>query len=94
MKPTKQIEAALEALDRLYRGQRREAMAEEMRTLDDIETIRKFISAVPEGYALVPIEPTWDMAEAGYCAGDGDKHARAIYKAMIQAALKESDDEN
>lgn len=34
------------------------------------------------------IEPTEDMWEAGYSAGDGETCARAIYKAMIEAAPK------
>lgn len=47
-----------------------------------------YLNGVPDGYALVPIEPTEEMWEAGYSAGDGETCARAIYKAMIEAAPK------
>ncbi len=44
---------------------------------------------IPEGMALVPIEPTYDQCAAGHKAGrklEGVAKLRASYKAMIQAA--------
>lgn len=45
--------------------------------------------AVPDGYALVPIEPTEEMVAAG---AEGDSqfydHARFVYRAMLSAATK------
>lgn len=50
-------------------------------------------SAVPEGYALVPVEPTEAMVSAGYGAlpdcscTEGDMwRAKLVYKAMLAAA--------
>lgn len=45
--------------------------------------------AVPEGYALVPVEPTPEMVAAG---AEGDSqfydHASFVYRAMLAAAQK------
>ena len=46
---------------------------------------------VPEGYVLVPKEPTEAMIEAGYLAVmatpvDEERPAKVCYKAMIEAA--------
>lgn len=44
---------------------------------------------VPEGYALVPVEPTEEMLEAGYGPAEDGTPAvfpDEIYKAMIKAA--------
>ena len=49
--------------------------------------------AVPEGWKLVPVEPTWEMAKNGACYVSADKSAvergyesKNIYKAMLSAA--------
>ena len=42
---------------------------------------------VPEGYKLVPVEPTRKMEMAGMNAGAGFV-SRSIYKAMIEAVEK------
>lgn len=44
--------------------------------------------AVPDGYALVPIEPTKAMCEAGDRADADMLTVQLIYRAMIDAALK------
>lgn len=46
---------------------------------------------IPEGYALVPIEPTEEMILAGiiYRMDDADQSCAPIYKAMITNAMKE-----
>ena len=41
----------------------------------------------PEGYVLVPVEPTEKMIEAGDVLWD--HHCTSIYEAMIQAAQEE-----
>lgn len=46
---------------------------------------------VPEGYALVPIEPTKEMKQKIVEAGGqefGHKHAYILYKAMLTEAIK------
>ena len=47
--------------------------------------------SVPEGYVLVPVEPTEKMIEAGYNAflNSGWIRTYEIYEAMIQAAQEE-----
>lgn len=45
--------------------------------------------AVPEGYALVPIEPTEEMIEAYLRVGGGFQSAKSDWKAMLAAAPKE-----
>lgn len=53
---------------------------------------------IPEGYVLVPIEPTEEMFEAGFQAGglggDGDEWEYAspieTYKAMIQVVIDQA----
>lgn len=46
--------------------------------------------AVPDGYKLVPIEPTWEMINAGEnaCYGDDEEICKIVYKAMIEAGEK------
>ena len=47
--------------------------------------------AAPEGYVLVPVEPTQEMLNAGYEAGkDSAWSYKNCYAAMIAAAQKES----
>ena len=47
--------------------------------------------ATPEGYVLVPVEPTQEMLNAGYEAGkDSAWSYKNCYAAMIAAAQKES----
>jgi hypothetical protein len=41
---------------------------------------------VPEGYALVPVEPTTDMFNAGYAEDDDGMDCKAIWAAMLAAA--------
>lgn len=65
---------------------------------EDRDTLRAELQAlkggaVPEGYALVPVEPTPEMLQAGAdepLAGEADEDApedyRAVYKAMLAAA--------
>lgn len=43
---------------------------------------------VPEGYALVPVEPTNQQIGAGFRYGG--VQARAIYKVMVEQYLKDS----
>ena len=45
---------------------------------------------LPEGYVIVPIEPTEEMWDAGYCASSTcrDSDIPEIYKAMINEAQK------
>lgn len=60
-----------------------------------IETIRAALQrpAVPEGYALVPIEPTLEMFQEGCSVHDAcgvpAYHCERIYKAMLAAAPKQ-----
>lgn len=48
-------------------------------------------SQVPEGFVLVPKEPTWGMIDAGEnaCYGDDEEICKIVYKAMIEAAQGE-----
>ena len=43
--------------------------------------------AVPEGFVVVPKEPTWDMIDAGEnaCYGDDEHICKIVYQAMISA---------
>lgn len=46
---------------------------------------------IPEGYVMVPVEPTDDMQEAGCdvdCPQDGAPTPYSVYKAMLAAAPK------
>ena len=45
-------------------------------------------AGVAEGWKLVPLEPTFEMQEAGYCAWDSScaHRERYVYRAMIAAA--------
>lgn len=79
---------ALDALERLYN----EALSARDGYLlpDEYETIRAAITAamnngVPDGYALVPIEPTVEMEVAG-CALGNFVGVDDVYRAMIAAA--------
>ena len=53
---------------------------------------RAALSGVPQGYALVPLEPTEEMIEAGekvfrtYCLGRHQMGAVPVYKAMLHTA--------
>ena len=42
--------------------------------------------AVPEGYALVPLEPTPQMSAAGFCVTDAEHDPSGVYRAMLKAA--------
>ena len=52
------------------------------------EQIEAYGLGLPEGYVLVPIEPTEAMVEAGLDA-NVVPHPEDIYKAMIQDAQEE-----
>ena len=45
---------------------------------------------IPEGYALVPVEPTAEMIDAGFRADSESFPLKHIYKAMIAAAQEEA----
>ena len=47
-------------------------------------------AAVPDGYALVPVEPTREMIEAGIMFGNSPNKAAIIWQNMLAAANKES----
>ena len=47
---------------------------------------------VPEGYALVPLEPTNQMIAQGYRFGN--IQSRAIYKVMVEQYLKDQEKES
>jgi hypothetical protein len=54
-----------------------------------IKTVREYAarqSGVPDGWVMVPIEPTEDMVLAAVDCRFKDQNSRAIYKAMISAA--------
>jgi hypothetical protein len=53
----------------------------------ELESLRK--DAVPDGWVLVPIEPTREMESSGRDASDAAYYVKQIYKAMIAAAPKE-----
>lgn len=55
--------------------------------LDGLEELKENITQVPEGFVLVPKEPTEKMLEAGYQDSfDAKGHEiKDIYKAMIKA---------
>ena len=44
-------------------------------------------SASRDGYKLVPVEPTWEMIDAGEnsCYGDDEDIVKKVYKAMLGA---------
>lgn len=44
-------------------------------------------SASRDGYKLVPMEPTWEMIDAGEnsCYGDDEDIVKKVYKAMLGA---------
>ena len=55
------------------------------------EQIEAYGLGLPEGYVLVPVEPTEKMEEAGLEVHPWDytEDMQKIYKAMIQAAQEE-----
>jgi hypothetical protein len=55
------------------------------------ESANRISAKLEEGYAIVPVEPTEKMIEAGYNAylNSGWIRTYEIYEAMIQAAQKE-----
>jgi hypothetical protein len=55
------------------------------------EQVEAYGLGLPEGYVLVPVEPTEKMEEAGYNAyvNSGWIRTYEIYEAMIQAAQEE-----
>lgn len=94
---------ALDAFDTLLEFVNDEVSGHATR-LECIEKIRKALNrpAVPEGYALVPIEPTAEMMSIGkqatnpfFATGAGlptdNFPMHAIYKGMIAAAPKQGD---
>lgn len=46
--------------------------------------------AVPDGFVVVPVEPTWEMIDSGEnsCFGGDDDLCKKVYKAMIQESQK------
>ncbi|KFB90913.1 Eaa family phage protein, partial [Trabulsiella guamensis ATCC 49490] len=42
---------------------------------------------IPDGYVVVPVEPTTEMLRAGFLAGDD--YPGGVYRAMIAAAPKQ-----
>ena len=56
----------------------------------DIAEIRTALTQAAEiergDKVVVPREPTDEMVEAGYSAGDGARYAGTIYKAMLAAS--------
>lgn len=47
--------------------------------------------AIPDGWQLVPKEPTDDMLDTGYCSTSQMEcwgHAKAVYQAILAAAPK------
>lgn len=59
--------------------------------VDAIDRIKQFEQGlVPEGYALVPVEPDDAMIDAGFIAMKSSIGPVLTYKAMIKAAQEES----
>lgn len=48
-------------------------------------------AAVPEGYALVPVEPTREMIEAGILFGNSPNKAAIIWQNMLAAAARKGE---
>ncbi len=71
-----------------YNGEREVAADEIERITAENESLKN-TRAVPEGMALVPVEPTEAMVFSAFC-DDDDMHSgelyRKVYKAMLQAA--------
>lgn len=57
-------------------------------TIHEFVELAQALRHIPEGYALVPVEPTGEMIDAfwGEVEGDKDTKPSDIYKAMIGAA--------
>lgn len=57
---------------------------------DLIERIKQHGIAPPDGYVLVPVEPTEAMWEEGSYMFSNDGDTRQVYQAMLAAAPKEN----
>lgn len=83
-------EALVELVNKAYQNWKTVGKQEDIVEIVELEnTIRKALNrpAVPEGYALVPIEPTENMiAATGNLA-----IAKLVYRDMIAAAPKQGD---
>ena len=58
--------------------------AKQARTIEKLQAAMK--AALPEGWKLVPIEPTHEMFRAGYNELEQSESIDKIYKAMLEAA--------
>lgn len=88
-KPDQDVREALDALERIKGPYKNDPLWE-----NEYEKIRKALMrpAVPECYALVPIEPTDKMINAALdCHYYKRNSFQAIYKAMLAAAPKQGD---
>lgn len=62
-------------------------MADELDLISARAAVRALIAALtpPEGYVLVPVEPTKEMLDAGYGFEDGYPVDPDLYRAMLAA---------
>ena len=60
------------------------------------EQVEAYGLGLPEGYVIVPVEPTEAMIEAGeeceYFEGEQEATCADLWEAMIKAAQEKSDD--
>ena len=44
------------------------------------------LRTTPEGFVLVPVEPTPKMSAAGFCVSEADHDPAGVYRAMLAAS--------
>ena len=45
-----------------------------------------YLRTTPEGFVLVPVEPTPKMSAAGFCVSEADHDPAGVYRAMLAAS--------
>ena len=51
---------------------------------DELRSI--IVRTTPEGFVLVPVEPTPKMSAAGFCVSEADHDPAGVYRAMLAAS--------
>lgn len=50
------------------------------------DAVMAHLRTTPEGFVLVPVEPTPKMSAAGFCVSEADHDPAGVYRAMLAAS--------
>ena len=60
--------------------------------VEQVEKLKAQALAIPDGFVVVPKEPTKEIVRAGIKGRASSHNATAVYKAMIEAAQEQAND--